>query len=539
MRTKKIKFIFIASFAMLCSCNDTSQEQFLQAVEKNVQFTNAELAMMYQMRGESSKVDFNEACIFANDVIAFLDADAPTRAGTARKISTVTALTTDKSQEAITRSSDRVTIELPDTIAYLFNFGEDEGYAIISGDKRIDASILGYCSNGALTGEVDNPAVYQMLGLTEEYIINSIIRYENQIDFMINEILTKMEIEETTTRLVDDIRNLNDTYMVEIKELSRDDEIGGGGGTSTATTYTTTHGDWITTDRVQPLLPVEWNQRFPFDNLVKTKNGCTTAPAGCVAVAVAQLMAYWQHPASIYNYKFNWPLLRSYTARPNEYPSVAGTKQYNIVEKDYGKSTADEKNFVSQVSNLMNIIGMSTHMDYSDNGSNADPVDAINFLSTYGYNAGPLVDYNYNKVIQSLNNGRPVYASGKSEKIQHRIRAIFFTIGTWSEYGEGHSWVVDGYLNQRKATTVQITVRNRHTGAIVQQTSTTTYSYANYLHHNWGWDNGDRICYNGYFAAGSYDSYDKRLESDTRATTTYDEGNFQFLKKICPDIRPR
>lgn len=383
--------------------------------------------------------------------------------------------------------------------------------------------------------------------MTEEYIVNSIIRYENQIDSITNEILAKMKIEEDATRLSGDDGpgRLDNTYELLITMLPQDDDIGGGGGggggssgtTSTSTTYT--HGNWVTTGQVQPLLPVEWNQRFPFNHLVKNKNGSTDAPAGCVAVALAQLMTYWQHPASIYNYKFDWPLLRSFTARPDKYPtSVSGVRKYNTDADQYKKSLTDEKNFVSQVSNLINIIGMGTYMDYSNEGSQASSDDAMIFLSEYGYNAGPLVGYNYNAIIKSLNNKRPVYASGKSKKTQHKIMLII-EIGTWSEYSEGHAWIIDGYLNQRRTTNVQVTVRNKQTGAIVQQTNTTTYSYANYLHHNWGADDGVYTCLNGYFAAGSYDAYDKRFESDTRATVTYDEANFQFQKLISPEIRPR
>ncbi|WP_291528542.1 C10 family peptidase [Bacteroides sp. UBA939] len=549
------KLLVIAGLTSLLMMACQSEELVIPVDSQNnvvVEFTDAELATLFQMRGDSHKVDVSEAEEFANDVIGFLDGDVSTRATSPRRISSVTALPPSQDMsEVVTRTIDEETVEIPDTIAYLFNFDDNAGYAIVSGDKRIQSPILTYCTDGNLTGEIDNPGLIGILMETEGYIINSIIDYENRIDSIKNDILEKL--------LPDSLANtrlpLDNPSNQEMESRIYDVNVtvvGGGniGGPTTnpetVTTTTTTYGNWETTERLQPLLPVEWNQKFPFNARVKNKHGSTNAPAGCVVVALAQIMTYWGHPASIYNYRFNWPLLRSYTARPNKYPNTNGKKLFHNYETDNtlldnNAITVDEQNFVSEVSTLMEIIGIGTFMDYSDTGSGASDKDAMNFLSSYGYNTGDyLMDYNYNKVIQSLNNLRPVFATGYSKKIQHRIKLLGITIGTWSEHGEGHTWVIDGYLNQRQAKIVQITVKNRLTQNIVSQTTTTTYSYAKYLHHNWGWEaqGYPPKYYNGYFVEGSYNSNDKRLESDTRATVTYEEGNFRFLKEIVPNIRP-
>ncbi|NDV57998.1 C10 family peptidase [Bacteroides sp. 519] len=532
MKNKTLFFLCIISLVVIsCNNEDSLEHSFVEGVE----FTDAELTALFQMRGEDHKVDISEATNFANDVIGFLDGDISTRTASPRKISSVTALTSESTQP-LTRSFDGKTIEIPDTIAYLFNFDNEAGFTIVSGDKRIGAPILGYGAAGSLTEEVDNPGLIGSLLDVENYIVQSITNYENQIDSITGDILNKLIAEKSATRAINDLGMRND-YLQQYELIV--DESGPVALPPTTTTTSTTVGRWVTTAQVQPLLPVEWNQKFPFNHRVKNKNGCTDAPAGCVAIALAQIMAYWQYPARVDNNTFNWPLMRSYTARLGAYPNISDKKQFNRFENQYSSLSTDERNFISQVSSLVELIGSRTGMKYTDDGSSASTTNAMRFLSYIGYNTQGITGYNYDRVIHSLDNRQPVYTSGYSEKVQHRIK-IIWTIGTWSEYKQGHAWVIDGYLKRKKATTVRVIVKNRSTGVVVSQTSTTTYSYANYLHHNWGWEGENGYYYNSYIVAGSYDAYDPdNLSSNTRAKITYDEKNFQFIKEICPYIKSR
>ncbi len=499
--------------------------------DKNIQFTDTELATLFKMRGNNHKVEVTEATKFANDVITFLDANQTTRSLSPRRISSMTVLTSESmhNHNLTTRSGE--SIDIPDTLAYLFNFGEDTGYAIISADKRVDAPILGYCDSGALPNEINNPLLAGALADTEDHIVAFISDYENRIDSISSEILSKIVEEKSSTRRA--VPDLLQDYRLDIREV--DESTLGPRATTTSTT--TTNSGWVTTSVVQPLLPVEWYQGFPFNYLVKNKNGSTIAPAGCVAIALAQIMAYWQYPASIDGYTFDWSLLRNWTLRPNVYPNVNNKNM--IRNADYRYLSGDEQKFASQVSRLIESIGTHIDMKYTNSGSSADCGVAIGYLYKLGYDADSNLphEYSYSKVIQSLYNGRPVFAEGYSKKIQHRIKVLGITVGTWSEHGEGHAWVIDGYLNQRKTTTVQINVVRVATGKVISQTTSTTHADACYLHHNWGWGFNGNNFYNGYFIAGSYDAFNNKLESNTRAKVTYDEGNFQFKKNICTGIR--
>ncbi|MDR0896135.1 MAG: C10 family peptidase [Prevotellaceae bacterium] len=505
---KALHVLVIASAFIAVACTgDYSPED--RSGQGEIQFTDAELAMLFQMRGDGNQVTMSEAMSFADDVIGFLDGSATTRTTVARSVSAVTAMTVSKAKRATTRTStaDGKSVEIPDTLAYVFSFGEDDGFALVAADKRIGTTILAYGPSGDLNEAGENPGLMQILDETEDYAIQSIYKYESEIDSMKNEILEKIlggEGGET--------RSPNSDTQHRYNILVYDCPGCGGSPPTPPTTQTTTqtmNGDWTIISQVTPLLPVEWRQWYPFNEYVKTKDGATDAPAGCVAVALGQIMAYWSHPNNIDGYTFDWTLLRKFTARPNAYPVVTGKKSYPSYSGSFILQTDDEAvEFVDQAARLMERIGAYVDMTYSDDGSGSTPSDALDCLESFGYTCGDLMDYNYNTTINSLNLHRPVYIRGKTTE------------------DKGHSWVTDGYLNQQKITTTIVTVTLIATGEIISCDTFTTPTNANYLHYNWG--HGDSS--NGYFVAGDFSINSDHLSS------TRTSGNYERSKKIIPNI---
>jgi len=55
----------------------------------------------------------------------------------------------------------------------------------------------------------------------------------------------------------------------------------------------------ISRPAIEPLVHVRWSQGMPYNRLLPHVNGSENAHAyvGCVAVAMAQIMAYWQYPS--------------------------------------------------------------------------------------------------------------------------------------------------------------------------------------------------------------------------------------------------
>ena len=202
---------------------------------------------------------------------------------------------------------------------------------------------------------------------------------------------------------------------------------------------------------VGPLLSVHWGQSGggtcssnkvynKFCPIVSSTLRCGRAPAGCVAVAIAQIMWYW-----------NWP----YAA---QIPTTIGGNDTELVFYDWAKmpvairdSTDMEK--VDMIAGFLRDCGYKLDMNYGANGSSASEENAVQTLKDFGYDENTIQlcsKWNTsgwtNLLRSNIDNGRPVYYSGRSSSLG----------------GEGHAFVVDGY----------------RTGDAV-------------YHINWGWDDVD------------------------------------------------
>jgi len=204
-------------------------------------------------------------------------------------------------------------------------------------------------------------------------------------------------------------------------------------------------------EQVGPLLSTTWNQGCGFNDLLKsqTEIGCTDLPcgkafAGCVPIAMAQVMKYYQHPST-----FNWSLM------PNGYGS-------------------------SETSLLIKAIHDVLPVSYScaSSGVNTDCNIANQFTSNFNYSTANQDNYNYETVSNNLRANKPVILSGGRD------------IGWWifHNYDDGHMWVCDGF----KASTICMFDNFGNViGAV---------SYL-YLSMNWGWSNGVA---NGWYAFNNF-----------------------------------
>jgi len=211
-----------------------------------------------------------------------------------------------------------------------------------------------------------------------------------------------------------------------------------------------------------PLLTTEWDQRFSgnpnetvigYNNFVRFKN-CSQgiSPAGCVAVAMGQIMKYHNYP-NIYNIN----------TMPNDVDSDNHTGQNAI-----------------NIARFLQHIGTKVNMNYSCHDSGASSQKARSaFVNNYMYKASNLVSTSYFLIEQSLEKNRPVYLEGCKNRIITTIR-LKPDIFTWAvespnyTYSSCHAWVVDGF--QR----IQIT--NVYPNGYMQ----IYYSSNGLVHCNWG-----------------------------------------------------
>lgn len=246
-------------------------------------------------------------------------------------------------------------------------------------------------------------------------------------------------------------------------------------------------GDKCCVDTYGPLLKTEWGQDFPFSMMCPDNNcyaGDEYCKAGCVAVAAAQIVRYYQ-PFMVYNFNpYYW----------NDMPNTAFTNK----TKEYIKK---DKGFTS-MARLIHDIGVAVDMDYGCESSRAETEKIPGVLSNkfgffYGGNYQELSNSKATpKLINNIKHKQPVIMAG------YRTKKLCGLV-----YENGHAWVCDGY---KKVTYIK---DNSVTGSW------------EYFHMNWGWGGKD----NGWFSLdlklyqsdGGYDEdkgyiYKKRYITDIK-----------------------
>lgn len=212
---------------------------------------------------------------------------------------------------------------------------------------------------------------------------------------------------------------------------------------------------------VGPLVNTKWDQENSYNALCPNMY-----PAGCVAIAMAQIMKYYEWPQT-----YNWDNMA------NTYATLA-----------------------SQT--LIADIGRAVNMDYGSDGSGASIGDAEKGFKSMGYNVTKKDHDSYDVVKEVLQRHRPVCMMGD------RKNFIGFT---W----KGHAWVCEGVYHWTSTASYFVEyLVNRSTNpsysscglpAYWAPQPSSGYGYYNY-YMNWGW-NGK---YNGWFAGDNVNPAEDR-----------------------------
>lgn len=206
-----------------------------------------------------------------------------------------------------------------------------------------------------------------------------------------------------------------------------------------------------TTETNEPLISVSWHQGQPF-NWYCSSPFNADIPAGCVAVAIAQIMSVYSHPTSI---SLSYPYATQSSIQLN-WNDMKDSSHYSSTHT-YSCSGC------VQLAALLREIGQRVNMSYGVGGSGASSTLSRGALLSFGYNASSYDNYSLTPVMNSLNANRPVY-----------IRAQ-------NNASSGHAWVVDGsqYICNKK-TTYLVSKTSRR---IVAE----EYVKKWYLNFNYGW----------------------------------------------------
>lgn len=333
---------------------------------------------------------------------------------------------------------------LPDTTLYLVNM--EKGYAVLSAQEKIKPDVFCITESGAISSEDIQNAIYRM----EQSDFDSELQDIDDIEAgeIIDDDMSDDEIfdiegfedigRETVPSIIaaSVINQLYYGYEPEYEIIETKANSYSGQPHSLAT------------------LRTKWNQKQPFNNF--RKDG---APAGCVAIATAQIIEF---NAINYGYtsfkidnnkKFDWSALSTvYDCS-------------NISEK--GDSFAQ-----NEASNFLSYVGLkkNCHIRYKKDGSGGYADGAKRTFKNMGYKSVKKY-YGFEKadrgrVIVQLTKGFPMYMDG-------------------SRKFKGHAWVLDGIYARKVYSETNKYLRTE-----------------TLLHINWGWHGQD----DGYYMLGVFDT---------------------------------
>ncbi len=326
------------------------------------------------------------------------------------------------------------------TEMYLFNY-EGGGWMIVSADKRV-GEVLAYSDTGSFQLDENKP----------DGLIDWLQDYSNTVSYVRNKGLTMDEVRELTVEVSTRASN---SRNIELGKKGKIAQAGYQGGY-----YNCQYEDEIlprTIYKTPQLMNTKWGQGKPYNNNVPVSCTFDRAPAGCVAIAMAQIMTYNKKPT-----RFNWSLL--YQKRTID-----------------GYSSVDESSR-TEVAKLVAEIGRNVSMEYDCGGSGANISNALaSFKNNYGYSSA--------KIIQPIRNSDHIYKIWDNVADDHPV----YMRGT-DRNGEGHAWVVDGMEihNYRRCY-----LHRDDSGDRLLITSGFYVEY--YYSINWGW-NGD---YDGLYSYNS------------------------------------
>lgn len=273
---------------------------------------------------------------------------------------------------------------------YVFNFGNNQGFVIISGDDRTNP-ILGYSDEGS---------------------------------FNIDKIPTNM-------------KSWLDGYESQLKALATMSDT-----EASERIATSSRASVPTHNSIAPMITTKWDQATPywnecpqFMNSYNEEDGYELAYTGCVATSMAQIMNFYKYPEAtpqvIPSYTF------SYSTGLGEYVSV-DMEELPITTFDWAHmkdsyTGAEDEVYTSAVAHLMYYVGCAVKSQYGISATGAYTDDIPNGFALFGYGSKLAYRNDYtqevwnNMVYEELAAGRPMIYNG--------------TAGS----GGGHSFICDGY----------------------------------------------------------------------------------------------
>lgn len=388
-----------------------------------------------------------------------------------------------------------------DTLFFVINI-PGGGWKMYASDKRVPAVVA-----DAPHGRFSLSSVYQLMGDWLEAMSED-MKAVKRVD---DEALSFSKDEIAANRCFWDAVCDPNTFVVKKKLATR------GGGLIPHDPDPIPNGHWelyqITTqeqdyDKVAHLTKTRWHQLDPYNMYCPEKteigdDGETRAPAGCIAIAAAQ-MIYFLHgnlgvPTTIPDSatctgNIDSYFMQQWITGKNVWGKTAYNHgNYNQMEWDY-----DYSHFVNAgtfVAPLIANVGQLAGLNYGNNGSGTNDLSVLvgNVFNHYGISC-QFGEFDESIVKTNLQSGMPVIASAYSIK----KKKLFSTI-----YTGGHAFIIDGYKRKRIVTSYEYHwVDDSNDPNAIQYADRYEYTYSSpyitQINMNWGMglildENGQQI----------------------------------------------
>lgn len=292
---------------------------------------------------------------------------------------------------------------------YVVNF-EEGGWMIVAGHVRNDNQVLAYSETGNFNpSQITNPGVLFWYNMTKEQMESVIIE----------------DVEENGRS--SQLRSL--PYWIDMSQEYYWVRV-----PLPVTTEVLSQG------YVAPLLNTKWGQGSPWNSRTPSPSSSSYCFTGCVAVSCAQILYYLQRGRNGFNiglYDVSGSYSMDYNYNDGTYyvidsSTISRTNfQLNSPKWQQMKKSAGVEGDADLVAELMFDIAEHAGMKFRSYGSGA--ILPASLFSYYNVQCDEN-DYNFNLVKSSLDRGLPVEVS------------------CFTDSGNGHSWIIDGYKNFESRT---------------------------------------------------------------------------------------
>lgn len=301
-------------------------------------------------------------------------------------------------------SADTRSVSTTDTpLLYIFNFQDNQGAAIMGADTRI-SGLLALTDYGSFhASDFDLPlAMTKSTAISDAYNSGDMIFHAVQTEEELRKFIGG-EMKLFALLELHDAGQMTKATPIDSVRFNYDGKT------------------WRTEERIHPLVRTLWHQYSPFNDNLSERKGKTVL-AGCVTIAIAQIMAYHMYPQMVNAYEaWPWPLIR------------------NVQSFYSGSHTSGDAEGKYWASFLCGEIGEEACWQFSNTGTSGSDSAAKKEFERMGYGPATVIRTDKAKIQSSvykmLRNQCPVYYSGNSAPFNGHA---FILNGLWRIYNEAN-----------------------------------------------------------------------------------------------------